>query len=563
MDGELWFDDKFDPVGMPSPLDWSFDPYQHPTWRFDFHNLGWLYPLFEATDVSGEARYEERALEILDSWAKDHEGDLEPSDFSWDLHAAAYRGRVFACAYARTRLDRLLPTISRHAVLLAADENYAGPWNHGIDQDITLLELGVVAGRDDWQETAQRRLERALETIVDDQGATTEQAVGYDAYVWLILEELAERISRFRLSPLPGLEKRNSIPRFLAHASNPEGRYAPIGDTSRKPVAAIAEPVAEYVASAGHIGTEPADTVAVYDAGYVFGRSGWGRARPIAEEDWYAIRFGPGRAVHGHRDHTSILAYGMGQELITEAGFGGYRKDRFRSYEQLEVGHNMVVSQEAGRYVWESQTSLVAREMHADWQYYDLADRPYLDVNRRRGIFVQFDPFVIVVRDNVASRSGTARRYEQLWHLSPNSEVVATGHGVVRRRRGIDLHIQVLTPFSGTSVYFGDQGPGGWQAQGVDDRSPAPVVSFSRSGVNAEFITIIAPLQSGGRFRADMRDGSVAGTVEGRRFALRFDDEMHIVRTHVQEDLTAERSNHLEQVDGGRREQRSAGENRL
>jgi hypothetical protein len=538
MDGELVFGGKFDPVGMPSPLDWSFDPFDHPTWRFNFHNLGWLYPLFEATDVSGDARYEERALEILDSWAKDHEGDLEPSDFSWNLHATALRARVFACAFARTRMDWLLPTIDRHAVFLAADENYAGPWNHGIDQDVTLLELAVVAGRDDWRDTALRRLERALETIVDDQGATTEQAVEYHFYVWEILEDLAERLSRFALPPLPGLEKRNAIPRFLAHASSPEGKYAPIGDTHHKQLAAIAGTEAEYVASEGRKGIEPVDTVAVYDAGYVFGRSGWGRARPLAEEDWYAIRFGPGRAVHGHRDHTSILMHGMGQELITEAGFGGYRRDRFRSYEQLEMGHNMVVSREAGRYLWESQTNLTAQVIHDDWQYYNLIDRPYGDVNRRRSILVLFDPFVIVVRDNVASRSGTVRRYEQLWHLWPDSEIVATGSGIVRRRGAVDLHIRVLTPFLGTSVFFGDQGPGGWQALGLDDRSPAPVVSFARSGVAAGFVTVVATSRSGGGLVARLDDGSVSGFVDGRRFALAFDDDMHMSRAHVRENAT-------------------------
>ena len=119
------------------------------------------------------------------------------------------------------------------------------------------------------------------------------------------------------------------MPAFLAMATQPDGKLAQIGDTyvigpRNRPGTPL-----EYAATRGASGTPPAQRVAVYQAGYVFGRSGWS---PFGGQSFYSLRFGPGMRIHGHADHMGLTYYARGRNLIVDAGHYGYASTRYRAY---------------------------------------------------------------------------------------------------------------------------------------------------------------------------------------------------------------------------------------
>src|SRR6202035_1284021 len=94
----------------------------------------------------------------------------------------------------------------------------------------------------------------------------------------------------------------------------------------------------------GARGTPPQQRVAVYAAGYVFGRSGWGtKTRPFSSQSFYSLRFGPGRQIHGHDDHMSVTYYARGRNLIVDGGHTGYEVGAYRDYLRSAQAQNVLV----------------------------------------------------------------------------------------------------------------------------------------------------------------------------------------------------------------------------
>src|SRR5699024_2559310 len=83
-------------------------------------------------------------------------------------------------------------------------------------------------------------------------------------------------------------------PLAMAHATRPDGHYELIGDTEVFPPRGLGHAAIDYVSSGGARGVAPRDRVAVFDAGYVFGRSTWGDQRQsFTDASFYSLRFGP------------------------------------------------------------------------------------------------------------------------------------------------------------------------------------------------------------------------------------------------------------------------------
>ena len=70
---------------------------------------------------------------------------------------------------------------------------------------------------------------------------------------------------------------------------------------------------------------------ATFDAGFAFGRTGWGTTRPFEDEVMWSARFGPGRAFHGHLDHGAVTLYGYGQRLVDDPGLFTLNNNRWRA----------------------------------------------------------------------------------------------------------------------------------------------------------------------------------------------------------------------------------------
>jgi Heparinase II/III-like protein len=392
------------------------------------------------------------------------------------------------------------------AVLNYQAAHWQGAFNHGLKQDLQLLTAGCAypaqsfgGQAEKWRRLARQQMIDSFEPnplgpAVDAQGATNEQSTGYanfDMGLWTTAEQ---DLADCGLS-LPGwiTARIAQIPTFLAMATQPDGKLAQIGDTYLiGPRDRPGTPL-QYAATLGRVGTPPAQRVAVYGAGYVFGRSGW---RPFAGQSFYSLRFGPGRQVHGHDDHMGLTYYARGRNLIVNSGHTGYENTPYRAY-LLSPEAASVLVMPGVPFDSSAPTRLIGQAIGADGQFFEFGDTAFGGRPRYRSVYVDEHPVDLVL---VFDRASGARGYQQLWHLDPGltvitvtrSYAVATAPGTQFEIRQIPLPGQQL-PAASTQVVRGQVSPyQGWVSRAALQRIPAPVVTMTRTGSSAAILTLIA-----------------------------------------------------------------------
>lgn len=134
--------------------------------------------------------------------------------------------------------DQIPPSVDYYAA------HWMGAWNHGLKQDLELLRIGCgyparafggAALR--WRRTAVAQLTAAFDPnplgpAIDAQGAVNEQATLYEDFVYNLWQQGSPRLAACGYR-LPGwiTARIARLPAFIAHATEPDGDLAQIGDT--------------------------------------------------------------------------------------------------------------------------------------------------------------------------------------------------------------------------------------------------------------------------------------------------------------------------------------------
>ncbi|GIH92299.1 heparinase II/III family protein [Planobispora siamensis] len=386
-------------------VDWRTDPHQSRSWALNLHALRWTVSLVTEYERTGNREFLDRAAAIAADWVRSNPlGGKGVSPWAWAEHPVALRAPALVCLSAHVRAAWLRDSLVRHGEILADPARYRQGHNHGLDQDVALLTVGCRLGHAAWRDLAIRRMAESAEISIDAQGVLHEQAPRYGLYVHRRLGVALETIERCGAAVPPGLAaRRRSLEAYICHATQPDGRLVPIGDSpadTRPP----------------HL-PRPQDTVKVFDAGYVFGRTAW----DDPDSAYYSIRFGPGRRLHGHEDHLGVTYRAQGRGILVEAGFHSYERTPYREWTISPEAHNVPVVVGAG-FREGTATRLVGSSVAADRQCYRLTDDAY-GVGRTRTVLVGHGADLMAVLDAVPA--GSALR--SLWHFAP-SLTVAGGH---------------------------------------------------------------------------------------------------------------------------------------
>lgn len=481
---------RYEPVTVGTLIDWSLDPFDA-SWLFRFHNLEYVFSILHAYEETGNQAYLDRVQEILESWTACH-STVDDKSPVWARHTTAMRSQ--ALAYSASYFDEawLARALLIHGRFLSDPANFSGAWNHGFDECLGLMAVGGALHEDAFIDLAVERATNSISTMVDVQGVTNEQASVYHFYVWKLFGQFEQELERCHRPRPEILHRRDEILVFLAHATQPDGLWVPVGDALSNRAVPVEKSVLEYAATRGEAGHAPQERIRVFDGGWAFGRTGWGTTRPFKDESFYSIRFGARRQVHGHIDHTALTYFTGGRSVLLDAGFSGYANPVRRAYEQQEYGHNQVVLAGRGEYRVESTTELTSWECGNNWQRFELTGEPYAGTRRRRTVLAMEDPEFILVHDRVeSSRPGPNR---QLWHVAPGFVASQDGGEVtLSDDSGIVKIIQCL-PVDNIDIAAGTRGSAttGWVGIGLNRYAPAPLITTRKDGKNAEFLTVIA-----------------------------------------------------------------------
>jgi Heparinase II/III-like protein len=475
-------------------VDWSQNPFHHPTWQQDFQSGGWIENLVAGYLAGGpDAKaYLARAEALTKSWLKGVPiGDRDPQALI--CLSEGFPGQK----WIDDQIDASVNYLATH---------WQGPWNHGLVEDLKLMKIGcaypaTAFGGDalKWRQTAYNQILSSfydsprLGPSIDTQGVVNEQATGYERFVYDLWRGGEPELSACGY-PLPAdiAARIAKMADFLAEATQPNGDLVQIGDTYQE---------AAFLSPAPSLPKLP--RVAVYSAGYVFGRSEWG-----PDGTFYSLRFGAGRQVHGHDDHMGLTYYSRGRNLIVNAGHTGYEVSTYRDYIRSPEAASTFISPDA-RFYASQATSLVTDKIGATSQYYQLADQAF-GGPRSRSVYAHQGPDFLLVLDRGSGNSS----YQQLWHLDPSltvtslsaSAATATAPAVAAtaKKRAIPataLHlIQIplpgqVIPAGSTTVVKGQTDPyQGWVSRQALQRTPAPVVIMSSEGAGPSLSTTMLTL---------------------------------------------------------------------
>jgi hypothetical protein len=504
-----WGDDPPYKVGNGNgDINWRSDPYHKPSWYMWLHSLRWLGQGIKA-GAQGDRPTLTHVMAIIHDWVQDNPYTWTGDVGAWE--ATMHRTNVLLCARQAVLtgmhvhslpaqyawLDKALVDHAQFMIV-----NWSGPSNHGTDESIALFGVGCTLHRPELKKLAVDRLSEAITTAIDPQGSTNEQSVGYAMFNYLLWGRATTALQRCGADPGPVIsERRQALAEWLALATKSTGELQQVGDAVRQKPTGAAGTGLDYVASLGTKGTKPAKRTAVFDAGYVFGRTGWGETRPFGQESTYSIRFGPGRTLHGHDDHMSITYSSHGRDILIDPGHSGYQLDKWQAWSKSQAAHNVMTIPSAKTAPVE--TRLLRAAIAPTWESYSLADSPAPDVTRKRDVLVLKDPDLIVTLDR--GQSVGSQRYETLWHLAPEQQVtvqspttaLAAKPGDKSKTYLLQIPYQQQPPADGITVVEGRQDPvQGWYYPDIFHRQPAPVVKFSRDGTNATILSAVVPAAS-------------------------------------------------------------------
>ncbi|GAB2682144.1 heparinase II/III domain-containing protein [Kribbella swartbergensis] len=505
----VWGEDPPYQVGNGSgDIRWTSNPYDKPSWYMWLHSLRWLGQGIQAAG-DGDRRALTHVMTIIHDWVRDHPYSWKTDVGAWE--STMHRTNVLLCArqavMSGLRAHRLPAqyawldqALLDHTKFMT--ENWSGPSNHGTDESIAMFGVGCILGRTDVKNLAVKRLNEAITIAIDPQGSTNEQSVGYAMFNYQLWGRAATALERCDVKPGPTIEiRRRALAEWIALATNSIGELHQVGDTIRQKPQAVAGTPLEYAATLGKSGERPTRRTAIFDAGYVFGRTGWGESRPFTQESTYSIRFGPARQFHGHDDHTSITYTSRGRDILIDAGHSGYQLDKWQAYVRSQSAHNVMTipTAETARV----DTQLAQALLGTDSEYYRFSDKPAKGVDRTRDVLVLKDPDLIVTLDR--GQSAKEERYETLWHLPPDQKVTVQSATTAIAAKPGDrtktylLQIPYQKPPASTSVNVrkGQSDPvQGWYFPHIFHRDPAPVVTFGQNGRTASILSVVAPVGS-------------------------------------------------------------------
>ncbi|MDO5697443.1 MAG: heparinase II/III family protein [Dermatophilus congolensis] len=520
-------------------IDWEADPYKQVSWRMWFHSLRWLGSAINASDPEGLRH----AAAIAQDWVRDH-------PYSWDADPVAqeptmHRTNTLLClrqALAQ-QAGGSLPAeyvwldaaLQDHARSLEAHFSKRG--NHGTDEAVALLGVGCTLNLPHYTDLAVTRLGNYLNGSIDEQGATDEQSTGYGYFNRTLWAAAHQRMALCApSSPTTDRigERVALLAEFVAHATTPLGPLQQIGNTQFVTESPIKGTPQQYAATGGEVGSPPQDRVKVYDAGYVFGRSGWGtKEMPFKKQSAYSLRFGPQRTLHGHDDHTSITWQARGYEILRDTGYGEYTRDQWEAYAKSPQAHNQLVVSGQGVALETRLTRSDTRTGFGEQEQgtadsFTLADEALAGVPRARDVIVLSDPDIVVTVDRATAPD--RRTFTQYWQLPAGRQVeVGRTRTSVTASVGDTRTTLVQLPYrdeklpTGTAtVVAGGTNPiRGWHWQTIFKRVPASTVTFTSEGTSTAMVTAVVAGPAKGRVTTSTRrDGAnwiyrfdIAGTV--------------------------------------------------
>lgn len=212
--------------------------------------LSWYANSFELQSEEERIHNFSLCLDAIHCWMK-HAKQNKKSPLAWHDHAAAFRVRnlvnwlVFCQATGlpvdeEVRFESLANLVIEHLDWLQEDKHYSKHTNHGFDQAMIALTIGLMFANKDfdaYRERNRERLKNEVSYAFTDEGVHKENSPGYQKMMLERLKQL-RTLAPLREQDIPQMGERyiEKAETFLRAITLPNGYLPMIGDTRGKDV---------------------------------------------------------------------------------------------------------------------------------------------------------------------------------------------------------------------------------------------------------------------------------------------------------------------------------------
>ncbi|MBB3192208.1 heparinase II/III family protein [Halomonas cerina] len=301
--------------------------------------LNWFANSLELQSEEERARYFSYCLDAVHCWIN-HAKQNKESPLVWHDHAAAFRVRnltnwLLFCHIAElpvsedARAEPLANLIVEHLDWLGDDKHYSKHTNHGFDQAMIALTIGLMFARDDFGSHRQRNRERLKDEVTfafTDEGVHKENSPGYQKMMLGRLKQL-RTLAPLGEQEILQLGKRyiDKAEAFLRAITLPNGYLPMIGDTRGED---------EGLA---YVQKKEIDVLDYSASGYVIVRG------KVLDKDFHLIfKASHLSNYHRHDDDLSIHLYFDDKIILGDGGLGSHNeKDKKRIFLRSNLSHNV------------------------------------------------------------------------------------------------------------------------------------------------------------------------------------------------------------------------------
>jgi Heparinase II/III N-terminus/Heparinase II/III-like protein len=519
---------------LPDPIDWLHNPSADVEWHILLHKFYYAVGLALAFERSGDARYTQRWVELIDGWMRVAPPGFIAADVTgrrvqnWIY---SHHGFVTHAAYG-VQLDpafhtRMLKSIHAQVEYLCA--NLTPKRNHRTLELYAIFLAGVVfpemARAAHWRAFA---LDETVANIAADllaDGVHCELSTDYHHLV------LKNHLNFRRLAALNGIEVPAAMDaalqrglEFSLHVHKPDGIVPSLSDGDARGFLDLLRQGADlygradmlHVATRGAQGTPPRRRVAHFDAsGYSIVRSGWD-AMPYTDAQYLVFDSGPlGEGNHGHFDCLSFELAAFGRSLVVDPGRYTYSEagdTNWRVHFRGTAAHNTVCVdgrqqtrylpkpiKEASRHAAGSvrhkisgpapDACLLERWHGArlDLLHGQARSHEYDAVHERCIVFVARCYWIV----SDWLRAPTPHDYALNFQLGAHAQ----GHTALQRGDGLRLRSPGLTILQPARAGVAHALRPGWVSAHYGDKHEAPALRSTATARDADFDTALLPWQ--------------------------------------------------------------------
>ncbi len=302
--------------------------------------LKWFISSLELQTEEERSRYFSLCLDAIQCWVRNAKLNKD-SPLAWHDHASAFRVRnltnwlLFCCTSGLpvgqdARAEPLASLIVEHLEWLAEDKHYSKRTNHGFDQAMIALTIGLMFSRDNFEQHRQLNRKRLIDEVTfafTDEGVHKENSPGYQKMMVGRLKQLRN------LAPLGEREISELGERYIEKAevflraiTLPDGYLPMIGDTRGGD---------EGLA---YVQQEPVDVLDYSASGYVIVRGMDGQDK----EFFILLKNSHESNYHRHDDDMMIYLFYDGEVVLGDGGLYNHQEmDEKRKHLRSYCSHSV------------------------------------------------------------------------------------------------------------------------------------------------------------------------------------------------------------------------------